>query len=184
MKLSKTRSDSARITADFIKDGKIVIIPTDTIYGFSARVGTATDSKIRALKGRGETKPFIELIANPSDVYAYTDEIPKAVFDLWPAPLTVIVTKKASLGGGTVALRCPDDDWLRTVISLCNTSVYSTSVNRSGEKPLSSIGAIEEAFGDCVPLIVDAGELNGSASTLVDVTGGTIRILRQGSVVL
>ena len=71
----KTDSDSAKQTADIMKKGGIVIIPTDTVYGFSGIVDSRkTDAKIREIKGRAENKPLIQLIASPQDLSKYTDD--------------------------------------------------------------------------------------------------------------
>ncbi len=183
MIIRKNSPKSELIAADYIKQGKVVIIPTDTIYGFSARVPDGGND-IKAIKGRDENKPFIELIALSQDYKKYTDqEIPKELLALWPGSLTIIIGKKKELGGGTVALRCPDDDWLRTVIECSDCSIYSTSVNRSGSPALWKIADIIEEFGKDVPLIVaDGDKESGVPSTIVDVSDGRIRLVRAGAV--
>lgn len=183
MIIQKNSQKSELITADYIKQGKLVIIPTDTIYGFSARVPDCS-TVIKTIKGREDNKPFIELIALPQDYKKYTDEkIPPELLALWPASLTIIIRKKKELGGGTVALRCPDDEWLRTVINYSGSPIYSTSVNRSGSPALWKIADIIEEFGKDVPLIVTDGDKKGGVpSTIVDVSDGRIRLVRVGAV--
>ena len=183
MIIQKNSPDSELITAEYIKQGKVVIIPTDTIYGFSARVPDC-DNAIKTIKGREENKPFIELIAKPQDYKKYTEkEIPKEILALWPASLTVIIERKKELGGGTVALRCPDDEWLRTVIKCSDCSIYSTSVNRSGSPALWTIDSIIEEFGKDVSLIVADGDRKGGVpSTIIDISDGRIRLVRAGAV--
>ncbi len=185
MKILKQQSNSAEIAAEEIKKGNVVIIPTDTIYGFSA-CGAAGDAKIRQIKGRAETKPFIELISSIEDFEKISKiALPEKLAKLWPGALTVIVPRKEEFGGGTVALRCPKDEWLRKVVSLCGTSIYSTSVNRSGSPALWQISNIAAEFEDETSLIVDdCDKPAGKASTLVDITGGEIKVLRQGEVVI
>ena len=185
MKILKEHSDSAETAAGYIKNGGVVIIPTDTIYGFSSIAGDG-GKKIRAIKGRAETKPFIELVDSVEAAKSISRiEIPEKLLQCWPGALTVIVPRKAEFGGGTVALRCPGDDWLRKVISLAGKSIYSTSVNRSGSAPMLCIDEILKEFESEVDLIVCDGDTKGStASTLVDITSGEIKVLRQGSVKL
>ena len=181
MRIQKKASNSADAAAAELKRGNIVVIPTDTIYGFSGLIGKTAEA-IARIKGRAEDKPFIALIAEPADIYRYTDlKIPEHILNLWPAPLTLIVPLK---GQGTQAFRCPADDWLRGVVAAAGDAVYSTSVNRSGTPPLTDIEAICREFEDSVSLIVDDGNLEGLPSTLVDLTSGTPRVLRQGSVVI
>lgn len=70
----KSDEDSIRKTVSFLKEGKVVIIPTDTVYGFSTIPGEAGD-KIRMLKGRSESKPFIQLISSPKDLSLVSDDM-------------------------------------------------------------------------------------------------------------
>lgn len=202
--LIKNKKDSLSIdiTVENLKRGGIVIIPTDTVYGFSGIVDlkgncTAkpvyeTDSKIRAIKGRAETKPLIQLIAKPEDIHLYTDDvIPPELLAKWPGALTIIVHIKkdsplaasAIPESGTVAFRCPGDAWLRKIIARCEAPVFSTSVNRSGQPVLDTTAAITSEFENEVALIIDDGDKKGALpSTLVSIENGQVKVLRQGSV--
>ena len=184
--IQKSDEASAEKTAQVLASGGVVIIPTDTVYGFSGIVGNGSDDRIRAIKGRAETKPLIQLIASPEDLKKYTDDvIPPELLQKWPGALTIIVNAKPGLGGpaSTIAFRCPGDQWLRKVISLCKAPIYSTSVNRSGQPVLDTQTSIIEEFQPQVDLIVTDGDKKGALpSTLVSITDGTIKILRQGSV--
>lgn len=179
MRIQKSSLNSAAAAIAELKRGNVVIIPTDTIYGFSGLVGKTADS-ITRIKGRAEDKPFIALIAEPADIYRYTEiKIPDRILNLWPAPLTLIVPLK---GQGTQAFRCPADNWLRSVVAAAGDAIYSTSVNRSGMPPLTDIEAICREFEYSVSLVVDGGNLEGLPSTLVDLSAGPPRVLRQGSI--
>jgi Putative translation factor (SUA5) len=186
----KSDEHSAEMCAEYMKNGKVLILPTDTVYGFSALVEHAekpvfnTDARIRAIKGRAETKPFIQLIARPQDIFLYTDDIiPQNVFSVWPGALTVIVHDKN--GDGTTAYRCPGDEWIRNVIQKCGSPVYSTSVNRSGSPVLDRIDDIRREFENECDLIVSDGDKKGALpSTIITVTDGSITVIRQGSVKL
>ena len=183
MRIQKKAPNSAVAAAAELKRENIIIIPTDTIYGFSGLIGKTAEA-IARIKGREENKPFIALIAEPADIYRYTDiKIPEHILNLWPAPLTLIVPLKGK-GQGTQAFRCPADEWLRSVVAEAGDAIYSTSVNRSGTPPLTDIEVICREFEVSVALIVDDGNLEGLPSTLVDLSSGTPRVLRQGSVVI
>lgn len=182
MILSKCDESSIKVCAEFLKDEKILVLPTDTVYGFSGIVGK-TDKKIRKIKGRAENKPFIQLIGKPEDISFVTDdEIPQKLLSFWPGPLTIIVHKKEN-PAETVAVRCPGDEWLRHVIILCGSPIYSTSVNRSGFPVLSKIQEIKEEFEKDVDLIIDSGDSESSVpSTIVRVDGKKITVVRKGAV--
>lgn len=183
MKFSKSDPQSAKAVAEALKSGKIVIIPTDTVYGFSGIV-PETDSLIRKIKGRAETKPFIQLIASPEDLASYTDQnVPESLLSKWPGALTIIVRNKKGMMQETTAYRCPGDEWLRNIIAECGCPVYSTSVNRSGCPVLDEPRLIEAEFGDEAAVFIDDGEKKGALpSTLVSVVDGSVKVLRQGTV--
>ena len=148
--------------------------------------------------------PFIQLIAEPEDIALYSDSsLPPVIRSLMPGAVTVIVKNiiknaeptlvpaEDSVSGladnaaraATTAFRCPDDDWLRTLIRKCGKPLYSTSVNRSGFPVLTDIGMMEKEFAAEVFCIVDGGEKKEALpSTIVDLSGGTPKIVRQGSV--
>lgn len=199
MILKKSDSTSIEQTAAILKNGSIVIIPTDTVYGFSGIVDLKnasshfkTDAKIRAIKGRAETKPLIQLIAKPEDIRLYTDDdIPSSLLAKWPGALTIIVHIKedaplaatAIPESRTVAFRCPGDAWLRKVIAECGAPVFSTSVNRSGQPVLDTTNSIASEFENEVNLIIDDGDKKGALpSTLVTIENRNVKVLRQGSV--
>lgn len=172
-----------------LKNGEVVIIPTDTIYGFSSIVGEGFDTAalIRAIKGRDEKKGFIQLIGDPTDIKNITsDTVPEKLLNLWPAPLSIIVNKRC--GGGTVAVRCPKDEWLRALIKRVGSPIYSTSVNYSGRPPITKILDIIKAFGedDRVKLIVDGGDnkKDSAPSTIVKILDGGFEVVRAGAVKL
>lgn len=180
MVIRKSDSGSAETAARFIAEKKLVIIPTDTIYGFSGIVPDSAPRIIEA-KGRDEGKPFIQLIASPQDLSRHTaDRIHPGLLAFWPGPVTVIVR---NISGGTTAFRCPGDAWLRKVIELSGAPIYSTSVNRSGQAALKTIAEIRREFGNVADLIVDDGDHpDGLASTLIDATGSEYRVIREGAV--
>ena len=196
MKFLKSDPESVKKTAEALKANKTVIVPTDTVYGFSGIVksdsqSSGTDEEIRRIKGREAYKPFIQLIAEPDDIKRITnDVIPAELFSLWPGALTIIVNddrypcdkdgKKT-----TVAVRCPGDVWLRKVIRETGSPIYSTSVNRSGNPVLSDISDIVAEFDKEVELIIDDGDKrNALPSTIISVTDGSCKIIRQGSVII
>ncbi len=185
MILLKSNTDTISIVAQALIENKVVIIPTDTVYGFSGIV-PFSDSTIRTIKGREEVKPFIQLIASPDDIQKYSStKLPPEVAKYMPGPLTVIVENNDK--NGTTAFRCPDDIWLQTLIRTCNAPLYSTSTNRSGLPIISDIQEMEKEFGNEVFCIVD-GEIptanQSLPSTIVDISKGEITVVRQGSVVL
>lgn len=182
LKINKKSSFSVFFTTLALKFNRVCILPTDTVYGFSGKV-LKTKDKIQKIKGRGNEKPFIYLIGKPEDIFKYTNmNISDKILSLWPGQLTIIV--KAKNFNETIAFRCPEDEWLRMVINKCGFAIYSTSVNRSGEKILDNVSEMIKEFGKEVNLLVDNEKLNGIPSTILDLSGEKPRIVRQGSVII
>ena len=187
----KCDEESAHIAADYLRRGKVVVLPTDTVYGLSGIVDGRhysfhTDREIARLKGTAPDKPLIQLLSKPDDLKKYTrDLVPDELLEKWPGPLTIIVHTLRK-GGEFVstAFRCPDDEWLRRIVSLCGAPIYSTSVNRTGKPVLDNIRQIKEEFGGDVPLIIDDGDKRGGVpSTIVQLDeSGQVRVVRQGGV--
>lgn len=185
MIISKNNENSAQITAKILQNGGIAILPTDTVYGFSAVVDSDTAQKIRKIKGRAENKPFIQLIGEPDDIFDYTDDfIPPEILTKWPGALTIIVHNKKSFDDEqTTAFRCPKDGWLRSIIKMCKSPIFSTSVNKSGCPILETPQEIQDTFENQVDLIVDDGEKKGALpSTLIKLENGNVQVIRQGEV--
>lgn len=185
----KSDSDSTKKIIDILKNGGIAVLPTDTVYGFSGLADDVNhcDQRIRKIKGREESKPFIQLISSPQKISAYTDDcIPEALLAHWPGPLTIIVNdKRFSDKKIKTAFRCPGDIWLRSILEELDFPLYSTSVNRSGKPVLDEEGLIVNEFENEVDLIVlDGDKKNALPSTIVQIEDSDVRILRQGSLII
>lgn len=182
MVVNKSDTNSVQISAELLNHGGVVILPTDTVYGFSAKSdNNEADLRIREIKGRSESKAFIRLIAKPEDIIKYTDDvIPEKLLSYWPGPLTIIVNSK-HIPGITLAFRCPGDEWLRTLISECGSPLYSTSVNRSGKPVIQTINGIISEFESEVDLIINGGDTKDALpSTIVKIEEGKVVLVREG----
>lgn len=176
---NKSDNDSIQKTVNALKQNKVVIVPTDTVYGFSGLI-EVTNDKIKKIKGRDENKPFIVLISCPEDIKKITDSnIPLELLNFWPGALTIIVNDK---NNKSIAVRCPGDKWLRDVIKESGF-IYSTSVNRSGNPVLSNIDDIINEFEKEVELIVLDGNKEGAKpSTIVSLLNNRIEVIREGEI--
>ena len=143
------------------------------------------------LKGRERDQPIAALIDSVADIIKFL-VVPNALdryVSFWPGALTVIV--KAQPGGllppvvtaeGTVGVRKPDDRIARAVIRGCGGVLAVTSANRHGQAPCTSAEAVAAEFGPGL-VVLDGGSRDGGvASTVVDASGETPRILREGPI--
>lgn len=174
--------------ARILRDGKVALLPTDTIYGLHA---VATDpaavERVVAIKGRQETKPFVVIAATIEQLgqlgISADPELLQDLAAIWPAPLTAILPLRepipASRGAATLAVRIPALDWLRELAQRTGPLV-STSANRSGDPPVDSPSAFARDLQDQVDAIIDAGIRAGKPSAILDLTGPEPRLVREG----
>lgn len=156
--------------------GGVALLPTDTIYGLHAVAGHADAvARVATLKGRGNEKPFVVIAASAEQLRAFGAVVPEALESLWPAPLTAVLRH----GAGTVAARVPDLAWLRKLLTHSGPLI-STSANRSAMPPISSIDELENQVAEGVDFALDTGTLTGKPSTIVDFTGESPQIVREG----
>jgi len=163
-----------------LAEGGVAIAPGDTMYGLIGLAPQA-EARMRRVKGRGEERPFLQLIADASWVGRISDQpIPPRLARFWPGPLTLVFPARA---GGKTALRVPDHGFLRELLSALDQPLYSTSVNRAGLPPLRTVEEMRRELEGDVDAIYDAGEQPpGEPSTLLDITRRPFAILRQGAV--
>ncbi len=180
----------ARLVAKSLKNCGVCVVPTDTIYGIVAleQCGDAVRG-IYEIKKRHSQKQFIRLISGFDRVHQYTDqEIPPSILSHWPGPLTIVVRR---CGGGTIALRYPDAPFLNSLFDhLDNKSIVAPSANMSGEEDIFDCKELVHTFSGLVDSIVcretytltDASVPKRVASTIIDITGPRLRIIREGAV--
>lgn len=174
---------------------RVAIVPTDTVYGI---VGDATRERvvqrIFVLKGRPLEKAFPVFVRDikTARYFAYiSDQKAKFLEKVWPGPVTVVFQHKEKLpknltgGMETIGMRIPSHPFLLKLLSELNFPLVQTSANISDKPPARNIGDIKRYFEEAEAepdLVVDAGELSGQASTVVDFTGNEPIVLRTGLV--
>ncbi len=170
-----------------IKEGKIIIYPTDTIYGLGCDAqNTKAVLKIRMIKDRESEKPF-SIIAQSKQWIYQNFEVNSAYIRKLPGPFTFILrAKKTKLVSNYVTknvnilgIRIPDHPFTK-LIQKARTPFISTSVNLSGKKPITSIKNIPKKIFREVDLIIDGGKLQNPPSIIIDLTGNIPRIIPRG----
>ena len=182
--------------AEVIKNGGLVGIPTETVYGLGANaLDTSASRKIYEAKGRPSDNPLIAHISGMDELPALVSEIPEAGRKLaekyWPGPLTMVFPKSdivpyGTTGGlDTVAIRMPSDPIANRLIRLAGVPVAAPSANTSGRpSPTKAEHVIEDMNGK-IEMIIDGGEVGiGLESTIVDVSGEIPMLLRPGAITI
>lgn len=189
------KGDTPEIAAEALKTGRLVTLPTETVYGLAADASNPQAvARIFEAKGRPRFNPLIAHVANGLDAesIAVFDERARALAEaFWPGPLTIVapvrdrerVCDLARAGLDSVAVRVPGHPRARAVIAAFGGAVVAPSANRSGRpSPTTFSDALEET-GHAVGAAVDGGPCAvGVESTVVSVLDGVVALLRPGSV--
>ena len=173
-----------------LSDGKVVAVPTDTVYGLAAdpRLAGAVDRVFR-LKQRPESFPLPVLIAEAdtaAGLAVLTPQADRLVARYWPGPLTLVLARRPGTGfelGGdpsSIGLRCPASPRLKELLARTGPLAV-TSANRHGEPPLRTAQEVREHFGAGVVTVLDGGRCAGEPSTVVSLRGAALQCLRQGA---
>ncbi len=185
-------------TAEIISRGRVVILPTGTIYGLSCKYDHENAiKKIYKIKERNKDLPFIIMISNPDDLKIFARDINPAakriIKKFWdtgnPGPLTLIFNKRENLkefiagGKSTIALRVADCGFLRDLINICGP-IISTSANISGIKKYpGKMEDIPDKIKKQVALLVEYKfSLPGGESTIVSVMDDMPVLIREGRI--
>lgn len=176
-----------------IESGKLVVLPTDTVYGLAADAFSAVAvQRLLDAKGRTRQMPPPVLVGAPTTLDALAIEIPSylrnMVSALWPGPLTVICNQQPSLNWdlgdtrNTVAIRMPNDP--RALALLKQTGPLAvSSANTTGEAAAQNVDDAMRMLGESIAVYLDGGPTaSGIPSTILDVTGPTPRVLRNGAI--
>jgi len=182
------------LAAAVLRDGGLVVFPTETVYG----IGALADSKFGAqeifeVKVRPLDKPLPWLVENEDALDTYGIDIPQYAHNLahafWPGPLTLVVKASDRVGrdfraaNGTVALRSPSHEVVVELMKAAGGPIITTSANTSGNPAPATFGDVELRIVQAADLSLDGGETeHQQASTVVDCTGETPVVLREGAI--
>ena len=180
--------------AQIIKNGGLVVFPTETVYGIGANgLDTEAVEKIYIAKGRKQDNPLILHISNKEMLETIAENInsveTKLMEAFWPGPFTIILNKKSCVpdivtgGLDTVGVRMPSGEIALKLIEACKTPIAAPSANVSGKPSGTAIEDIFEELKDKVDCIIDGGKTQvGIESTVVRVLDGVPTILRPGKI--
>lgn len=175
---------------DLLKNGGVVALPTETVYGLAA--DCLNDSAVRhifELKGRPSHNPLIIHVrdfdqAQEYGVFSDAAKVLAAAF--WPGPLTIVVPMNKSVsscvsaGLSTIAIRCPNHEVALDLLRRYPNPLAAPSANKSGYVSPTSSDHVRAEFGDTVFILESENSVVGLESTIVDCSSSCVEILRPG----
>jgi len=192
--LPSTDPHALQLALEALQGGGLVAFPTDTVYGLGAMI--QIPESIQALytvKGREAAKAIPILISSPDELgriaLAVSPMAMRLAERFWPGPLTLVVPKHPSLPAelssqATIGVRMPDHPIALALLRVTGPLAV-TSANRSGEASAITAPEVVEQLGGQIGLVLDGGQTPGGvSSTVVDCSGHTPVILRQGPISL
>ena len=183
-----------QLAAKLLRQGKLVAIPTETVYGLGADAKNPEAVKrIFAAKGRPADHPLIVHIPDKAALTDWAIEIPEIAWKLaerfWPGPLTIVLKKHPDVpmevtgGQNTIALRIPNHPVALALLQEFGGGIAAPSANRYCRISPTQASHVEEELGDKVDMILDGGACQvGLESTIVDLSGTQPRLLRPGQI--
>lgn len=183
-----------KTAADILKNGGIVAIPTETVYGLAASaLDSSAIAAVFAAKGRPQDNPLIVHIDSIEMLESVVEDIPEKAYicaqRFWPGPFTMVlkskgyVCKEVSAGLSTVAVRMPKDKTARDIITASNLPLAAPSANISGSpSPTSAQHVLADLDGKIDGVVMGADCEVGVESTVVSITENGARLLRPGAV--
>ncbi len=197
-------ADSAREAAEALRAGRLVIFPTETVYGVAANAASPVAMRtLREFKQISEARPFTVHIADPADAAQYVVDAPRLLHRLarraWPGPLTLVAEapdpSRAPIAArfpeainelysdGTIGLRCPDHYAARELLRAADVPIVASSANRTSHPPPTDVQSAIAEMGEYAAIAVDGGPTDlRLASTVVRVRGEGWEILRKGAI--
>jgi L-threonylcarbamoyladenylate synthase len=189
--------DVVEAAVQALRAGGIIALPSDTIYGLSCDAySEGAVLELGTIKGHLDHRPFVVLFDGSTEwLDRLVPDRPPILDSLrekyWPGPLTLILnagegapSSVVSERGG-IALRYPNHPLSLQVLRRLKKPIVSTSANFAGEPPHNDARDIVRAFGSHLDLVLDAGgALDGLPSTIADLTGPDLRVLREGALAL
>ncbi len=191
--VEQDRADGLAAAASAVRAGRLVVLPTDTVYGIGADAfSSSAVQSLLAAKNRGPDMPVGVLVGSWSTIDGLVLSVPQQARSLieafWPGDLSIVLPHAPSLAwdigrtGGTVMLRMPLHPVAIELLRDVGPMAVS-SANRSGQPPAANVGEARDQLGDSVAVYLDGGPSGEPVpSTIVDLTGAVPLVLREGAV--
>lgn len=189
-------ADVVNLAATRLRDGGVLVFPTETVYGLGALADqevTSGSGHLFDIKMRPTRIPIPILVPDASDLDVYGKDVPEVAHKLaeafWPGALTLVVKssdkvyKEFRAEDDTIGLRCPDHELIQLLLAACGAPLFATSANTHQLPPPADFDELEQRIIDSADLVLDGGPSDkGVASTIVRCIDDNYEILREGAI--
>ena len=182
------------LAKETLNNHQVIAFPTETVFG----LGVYYDDEdaynlLNKIKRRREDKPYTLMLhdINQINKYAYIDKkMIKALSKFMPGPLTILLKSKENVPGyvthntGIIGVRIPENKEALDLLRYLEKPLLVPSANRAGEKPAMNDEEVRQIFQDEIKVIIPGKAIGGLPSTIIDLTGEEIKLIRQGPISL
>ena len=180
------------LASKILLSGGVISFPTETVMG----LGVVYDnfdaySRLNKLKGKREDKPYTMMLANTSEISNFAeldDRSKKIISSFMPGPITILLKAKDTVPSwvthdkGVVGIRVPDFPLLNELLNIVKKPLLVPSANPSNLSPALTVNQVNIYFNETLDYIVNNDSLGELPSTIVDLTGDSIKIIREGKI--
>ena len=177
-----------------LNNHQVIAFPTETVFG----LGVFYDDEdaynlLNKVKRRREDKPYTMMLYKAEDIFKYADVNPKymeLIKMYMPGPLTILVKSKLCVPGyvthntGVVGVRIPENKEALELLEYVKKPLLVPSANRADEKPALNDEEVKTIFQDEIKVVVPGSTCQGQPSTIIDITGDEIKLIRKGQISL
>ena len=177
-----------------LNNHQVIAFPTETVFG----LGVFYDDEraynlLNEVKRRREDKPYTMMLSKAEDIFKYADINPRymnLIKKYMPGPLTILVKAKSCVPGyvthntGVVGIRIPENKEALDLLNYLGKPLLVPSANRADEKPALNDKEVKTIFKDEIKVVVPGSTCKGQPSTIIDLTGNEIKLIRKGPISL
>ena len=193
-KAKEPRAENIGDAVAALRRGEVIVFPTETLYGLGAdALNPAAVRKIFQLKGRDPDNPIPVLVADRNMLGALVTEVSllaeKLIARFWPGPLTIVLPARRNIPGplmnstGGVGVRISSQPIAMELVRMLGRPLTATSANPTGKSAARTVGEARDYFAGQIDIFIDGGKLTSkSRSTVVDIMGNSLTIIREGEI--
>ena len=175
-----------------LNNHQVIAFPTETVFGLGVYYDDESAYELmNKIKRRREDKPYTLMLYDVDEInkYAYINkDVLDALKKFMPGPLTLLLKSKDNVPGyvthntGIIGVRIPENKEALDLLKYLEKPLLVPSANRAGEKPAMNDEEVKQIFNDEVAVIIPGKSVGGLPSTIIDLTGEEIKLLRQGPI--